>query len=264
MPSGCGIGGDAFWLTWDAATGGRRRSTAPGARGARADAGSLRATGLRRTSAAGPADDHGPGRGPFVGRCARRGRAAVARRDPRPRPSSWHGTGSRPGTASSRRSRRPRRSSRTRSDRGAGFCAVFRPHGRPWRPGEQRAPAGAGRDARDARPRRLRRLLRGRPGRAPGARAWTTAGALITRGRPRRAPVDCPANRSRSTTGASGSRPIHPTAPGSSRSSCCRSCSRFEPPGRDGVRAGRRRATRPGSTSASRPRSWPWPTATRP
>ena len=29
MPSGCGIGGDAFWLIWDAAAGGSPRSTGP-------------------------------------------------------------------------------------------------------------------------------------------------------------------------------------------------------------------------------------------
>ena len=51
------------------------------------------------------ADDHGPGRGPVVGRRPRAPRPACRATRSWPRRSSWHGTGSRPGTASSTRSR---------------------------------------------------------------------------------------------------------------------------------------------------------------
>ncbi len=55
MPSGCGIGGDAFWLIWDAATGRQAALNGSGRAPARAPMpAALRATGLdRRSRAAG-------------------------------------------------------------------------------------------------------------------------------------------------------------------------------------------------------------------
>src|SRR4029077_17878501 len=64
MPSSCGIGGDAFWLIWDAAAGrqvalngsgrGRAPSTARGGAPAAADARALRDAGLSAIPARGP------------------------------------------------------------------------------------------------------------------------------------------------------------------------------------------------------------------
>ena len=72
------------------------------------------------------------------------------------------------------------------------------------------------------------------------ARPLADVGALITRRRPARPRLDAGATRSRSTTGASGSRPTRRTAPGSSRSRSCRSSRGSRPPaasafGPDGV-----------------------------
>ena len=177
MPSGCGIGGDAFWLTWDAATG---RQDGPQRLGAgRLARGCRLAPGDRadRAAAARPAEHHGPGRGPLVGRRPRARTAGCHATRSWPRPSSWHGTGSRPGTGSSTRSSGRRRWSPTALGPDAGFFAGL-PSARPA-VATRRAgpPAGAGGDARDAGSRRLRCLLRGRPRRPAGARARRCRGA---------------------------------------------------------------------------------------
>ena len=53
MPNACGLGGDAFWLIWDAARrAGRSPSTARDGRPAGVDAAALRARGLRRSPSA--------------------------------------------------------------------------------------------------------------------------------------------------------------------------------------------------------------------
>ena len=44
MPHGCGIGGDAFWLIWDEASGEQAALNGSGRAPAAADAGALRAT----------------------------------------------------------------------------------------------------------------------------------------------------------------------------------------------------------------------------
>ena len=46
MPSGCGIGGDAFWLVWDAAAGRQHALNGSGRAPAAADAAALRDRGL--------------------------------------------------------------------------------------------------------------------------------------------------------------------------------------------------------------------------
>ena len=109
MPGGCGIGGDAFWLIWDAAAG---RQVALNGSG-RAPAARRRRRSCGRGPDAtiplrGPLVDHGPGRGPLVGRRPRAVRPAVARRDPGAGHRARTGRASRPGTASSTRSSRTR------------------------------------------------------------------------------------------------------------------------------------------------------------
>ena len=182
MPSGCGIGGDAFWLIWDAATGRQARPQRLGAGAGRAPMpAACGPRGLTDAAAARAALDHGPGRGPLVGRRPRAGSAGCRATRSSHRPSSWHGTASRPGTGSSTRSSGPRRSVADDLGPDAGFFAVFRPHGRPWRPGERvRLPALAA-TLETLGARRLRRLLRGRPRRPPGARPGATPVSLDRR-----------------------------------------------------------------------------------
>src|SRR5215210_756369 len=48
MPNGCGIGGDAFWLIWDAADGRQVALNGSGRAPAAADPGRLRRAGLDR------------------------------------------------------------------------------------------------------------------------------------------------------------------------------------------------------------------------
>ena len=204
MPNGCGIGGDAFWLIWDAASGtpGRAQRVGPERRRG-IDAATLRERGLTTMPRRGPLTITVPGAVRSWGDAHERfGRLTPDARCS-PRPSSWPGTGSRPGTGSSTPSRRPSPArSRTSSVRDAGFAAVYRPHGRPWRPGERvRLPALADTLetlARDG----LRRLLRRRPRRAPGARPGRRRLADPGRG-PARAHARPGASRSRSTTAAS-------------------------------------------------------------
>ena len=200
MPSGCGIGGDAFWLIWDAAVGRQLALNGSG----RAPAG-----GGRRGAARTPACATIPLRGPLSitvpgavrswGDAHRRFGRLSRDDDPRARRSSSPATASRPGTGSSTRSRRPPRSSPRRSGRTPASSTSTGPHGRPWRPGERvRLPALAA-TLGDPRRRRLRRLLRRRPRRAPGARAWPPP-ARRSRPPTSRATPSTGASRSRSTT----------------------------------------------------------------
>ena len=172
MPNGCGIGGDAFWLIWDAAAGRQ-----VGAQRVRAGAGrrptpaALRRAGLTAIPLRGPAGDHGAR--------ARSARGAT----PTPRSGRLSrdavlGPGDRAGARRVPGLGRVHR--RGRADRAAGRRGARRrtpaflarlPAARPAVATGRAGPAaGARRDARDARRRRLRRLLRRRPRRAAGAR----------------------------------------------------------------------------------------------
>ena len=141
LPSGCGIGGDAFWLIWDARS---RRQTAlngsgraPGA----ADPAALRASGLTTLPYRSPLAISVPGAvrswRDAHGRHGRLTRAEVLApaitiaRDGFP---AWDGFISAVETTLP--------AIVAAFGPGSGFERVYRPHGRPWRPGERvRLPA---------------------------------------------------------------------------------------------------------------------------
>lgn len=141
MPSGCGIGGDAFWLIWDAALGTQTALNGSGRAPAGVDAAALRARGLTAIPKRGPLSITVPGAvrswGDAHARHGRLSRDAILApaielaRDGFP---AWDGfIDAVEGTA-------PQVARDIGSD--AGFFAVYRPHGRPWRPGERvRLPA---------------------------------------------------------------------------------------------------------------------------
>ena len=260
MPSACGIGGDAFWLIWDAA----------GARPVRAQR--LR-TGARRgecRGAAGPRalhdpaprtpGRHGPGRRPVVGRRARPVRPSVPRR--RPRAGDRAGPGRVPGLGRlhlggrgddpDRRSRpsalMPR--SRRSTGRTAGRGDPARWSGsRPWRRPSSAWPSRASTRSTTATSGHARRPRSAPLGgthsrrRLPGPPLHV--GPADRDDLPRRAGHEPPAERV---------RPRGPRAPQHPRGG------RRTGPG--GVRRAARSPTRPGSTGRSRPRSWRWPIAT--
>ncbi len=61
MPQGCGLGGDAFWLIWDAATGVQHAINGSGRAPAAADAAAVRASGLTTIPKRGPLSISVPG-----------------------------------------------------------------------------------------------------------------------------------------------------------------------------------------------------------
>ena len=166
MGEACGLGGDAFWLVWDEATGTQAALNGSGRAPARADAG--RAPGQRPRGASLPraADDHRPRGRPIVGRRARSVGTPPDGRDPRPCDRA------RPWRLPRRRALRPGgRGVRADLRRGAGPARQRVPRGLPACPpalahGRAGPPARAGRDAGAARPGRAGGLLR-RRGRGP-------------------------------------------------------------------------------------------------
>jgi gamma-glutamyltranspeptidase/glutathione hydrolase len=141
MPSGCGLGGDAFWLTWDAATARQEALNGSGRAGSLADATAIRAGGHTALPRRGPLSITVPGAVRSWGDQHRRfGRLSRDRilapaielaRDGFPAWSGFIGAVERTAVA-------------VADDLGAdaGFFAVYRPHGRAWRPGERvRLPA---------------------------------------------------------------------------------------------------------------------------
>jgi gamma-glutamyltranspeptidase/glutathione hydrolase len=141
LPSGCGIGGDAFWLIWDEGAGRQTALNGSGRAPAAADPARLRASGLDTLPYRGPLAITVPGAvrswGDAHARHGRLSRADVLAsaielaRDGFP---AWDGF------VSAVETTLPAIVEAVGS--GSGFEQVYRPHGRPWRPGERvRLPA---------------------------------------------------------------------------------------------------------------------------
>ena len=136
MPSGCGLGGDAFWLIWDAADARQHALNGSGRSAAGIDAAALRDRGLTTLPRRGPLSISVPGAVRSWGDAhARFGRLS---RDEVLAPAielaqagfpAWDGFINAVETTS-----------RLVTDAlgpESGFAAVYRPHGRPWLPGER-------------------------------------------------------------------------------------------------------------------------------
>ncbi len=141
LPSACGIGGDAFWLIWDEATGGQTALNGSGRAPAAADAAALRAGGLATLPYRGPLAITVPGAVRSWGDAhARHGRLS---REEVLAPAielAWDGFPAYDGFISAVEATRP--AVIEALGEGCGFELVYRPHGRPWRPGERvRLPA---------------------------------------------------------------------------------------------------------------------------
>jgi gamma-glutamyltranspeptidase len=141
LPSGCGIGGDAFWLIWDEAAGRQTALNGSGRAPAAADPTALRTRGLDTLPYRGPLTITVPGAVRSWGDAhARHGRlsradilapAIALARDGFP---AWDGF------ITAVESTLPAIVDAIGS--GSGFEQVYRPAGRPWRPGERvRLPA---------------------------------------------------------------------------------------------------------------------------
>ena len=135
MPNGCGIGGDAFWLIWDAATGRQLALNGSGRSAAAADAAGLRARGLETLPIRGGLSVTVPGAvrswGDAHARFGRLDRAAIlapAIEQARQGFPAWD--------EFIDAVERTVDVLATEGIPASGFGAVFRPHGRPWRPGE--------------------------------------------------------------------------------------------------------------------------------
>ena len=141
MPSGCGIGGDAFWLVWDAAEARQHALNGSGRSAAGADAAALRARGLTTLPRRGPSSITVPGAvrswGDAHARFGRLSRdevlAPAIELAQAGFPASDGFIGAVEWTA---------RIVAEELGADSGFAAVYRPHGRAWRPGERvRLPA---------------------------------------------------------------------------------------------------------------------------
>ena len=141
MPSGCGLGGDAFWLIWDGAAAEQHALNGSGRSPAAADARRLRAEGLTAIPRMGPLSITVPGAvrswGDAHDRYGRRSRAAVLA------PAielAEHGFPAWDGFIAAVEGTAVRVHDAIGPE--AGFFDVYRPAGRPWRPGERvRLPA---------------------------------------------------------------------------------------------------------------------------
>ena len=133
----CGLGGDAFWLAWDEAAGAQVALNGSGRSAAAADAATLRSRGMATLPHRGPLTITVPGAVRSWGDAhARFGRLAwadvlapaieiAAGGFPADEPFVRAVEASAPDFASAL------------GDGSRGWFAVYRPHGRPWRPGER-------------------------------------------------------------------------------------------------------------------------------
>jgi gamma-glutamyltranspeptidase len=135
VPSGCGIGGDAFWLIWDAATGREIALNGSGRAPAAADPAVLRRSGLETIPSRGPLTVTVPGAvrswGDAHARFGRLSRAEVLA------PAielAFDGFAAWDGFVSAVEGTLP--SCRAAIGKDSGFERVYRPNGRPWRLGE--------------------------------------------------------------------------------------------------------------------------------
>lgn len=136
LPSGCGIGGDAFWLIWDEKLGRQTALNGSGRAPAAADAAALRATGLTALPYRGPLAITVPGAVRSWDDAHRRhGRLSRAEILAPAIELAWSGFPAWDGFISAVESALPD----TVAALGprSGFEQVYRPHGRPWRPGER-------------------------------------------------------------------------------------------------------------------------------
>jgi gamma-glutamyltranspeptidase len=141
MPNGCGIGGDAFWLIWDAASGRQLALNGSGRAPARANAEALRRAGLRTMPLHGPHSITVPGAVRSWGEAHRRfGRLS---RDAILAPAielARHGFPAWDGFIAAVEATAPVVAAELGPE--ADFFSVYRPAGRAWRPGERvRLPA---------------------------------------------------------------------------------------------------------------------------
>ena len=141
QPSGCGVGGDAFWLIWDEADGRETSLNGSGRSPAAADPEALRASGLATLPYRGPLSVTVPGAvrswGDAHGRHGRLSRAEVLAAAIE---LAWEGFPAWDGFISAVEGVLP--DVRAALGDGSGFEQVYRPSGRPWRPGERvRLPA---------------------------------------------------------------------------------------------------------------------------
>lgn len=134
MPNGCAIGGDAFWLVWDEATGEQVALNGSGRAPAGIDPGALRASGLTQLPLRGPLTITIPGAVRSWadahrrwGRLSRDVLLAAAIEHAEAGFPAWDGLIDAVEVNHDRIGDAPW---------GAGFRSVWRPTGRPWRPGE--------------------------------------------------------------------------------------------------------------------------------
>jgi gamma-glutamyltranspeptidase len=141
LPSGCGIGGDAFWLIWDESTGAQTALNGSGRAPSAADPAALRARGLTELPYRGPLAITVPGAvRSWDDAHARHGRLSRAEILAPAIQLAWDGFPAWDGFISAVEATLPAVVEALGS--GSGFEQVYRPHGRPWRPGERvRLPA---------------------------------------------------------------------------------------------------------------------------
>jgi gamma-glutamyltranspeptidase/glutathione hydrolase len=134
MPNGCGIGGDAFWLVWDEATGEQVALNGSGRAPRGIDPDSLRTAGLDRIPLRGPLSITVPGAvrswADAHRRWGRLSRAAVLA------PAIEHAAAGFPAWDGLIDAVEGTDRSIGTGPWTAGFRQVWRPEGRPWRPGE--------------------------------------------------------------------------------------------------------------------------------